>query len=151
MPGSVPEDAPGPGGVDPGSPFTLPGFFAALGEGALYGIACGSCEARLVPPRPACYVCGSRDVRLEEQPREGVVVTYTEVVRPPSAFESLAPYTVAVVELGSGARLTGRVDAAYEEVEIGSPVVVGVEEPDPDAPWVRAHERAWPVHVFRLA
>jgi len=51
------------------SPFTLPGFFTALGEGSLLAAACEDCGTRLIPPRPACYDCGSRDLQIERQPR----------------------------------------------------------------------------------
>ncbi|PSQ59460.1 MAG: hypothetical protein BRD23_04380, partial [Halobacteriales archaeon SW_9_67_25] len=40
------------------SPFTLPGFFDALGDGHLLAARCTDCGTHLVPPRPACYECG---------------------------------------------------------------------------------------------
>jgi len=137
--------------VTSASPFTLPGFFAALADGRLLGAACEDCGTVLLPPRPACYACGSREVYVEEQPRAGEVVTYTAVHRPPPAFAEGAPYTVAIVELDSGARLTGRVDAPYEDVEIGAPVRLTVREPtEAELAVALDHEKAWPVHVFEL-
>ena len=134
------------------SPFTLPGFFAALAEGTLLGAVCADCEQVLLPPRTACYACGSRDVRIEEQPRTGEVVSYTAVHTPPPAFAEDAPYTVAIVEVESGGRLTGRVDAAYEDVEIGTPVRLTVREPtEREREAALSHEAEWPVHVFELA
>ena len=55
----------------PGSPFTLPGFFDALAGGRLLAAACVDCGTRLVPPRPACYDCGGRDLRIERHPETG--------------------------------------------------------------------------------
>lgn len=133
------------------SPFTLPGFFDALGEERLLGGICEDCGTVLIPPRPACYACGSRSVRIEEQPRTGDIITYTEVRTPPPAFADDAPYTIAVVELVSGGRLIGRVDASYDECEIGTAVELTVREPTAaEREAALSHEMDWPVHVFEL-
>jgi hypothetical protein len=146
--GDYPEGPLGPEEITADSPFTLPGFFDALSEGVLLAAECRDCDAVLVPPRPACHDCGSRRVRIAEQPTTGEVYSYTEVVRPPSAFEDLAPLTVAVVELDSGARLTGRVDAAYDDIGIGTPVELTAREPDVGADALLSYEAEWPLHVF---
>jgi hypothetical protein len=131
------------------SPFTLPGFFGALSEGQLLGGRCDECDERLLPPRPACYACGSRTVRIEEQPKTGEVFSYTEVRRPPPAFADAAPFTVAIVELDSGVRLTGRVTAPYEDVGIGMDVRLVVREPTEDEKrFALDYEREWPLHRF---
>lgn len=133
------------------SPFTLPGFFSALSDGRLLGAVCDDCGTVLLPPRPACYACGSRDVYVEEQPRTGEVVSYTAVHTPPPAFAEEAPYTVAIVELDSGGQLTGRVDAPYDDVEIGATVELTVREPTArEREAALAHEEEWPLHVFEL-
>jgi hypothetical protein len=143
----VPED------ITADSPFTLPGFFDVLGDGRLLGARCTDCGTHLVPPRPACYDCGSRAVTIAEQPRTGEVISYTSVNRPPSAFAHLAPITVAVVELDSSARLTGRVDAPLADVTIGDRVELQVRDPeaaDIDPDFDLSYEETWPVHVFEL-
>jgi uncharacterized OB-fold protein len=135
------------------SPFTLPGFFDALAEGRLLAARCTDCGTHLLPPRTACYDCGSRAVTIEEQPRTGEVLSYTAVYRPPSPFADLAPVSVAVVELDSGARLTGRVTAPLEEIEIGTPVELQARDPDEVGIDPEAHlsyEEEWPVHEFDL-
>jgi len=135
------------------SPFTLPGFFEALAEGRVVAARCTECETQMLPPRPACYACGSRAVTLSDQPRTGEVISYTSVNRPPSAFEHLAPITVAVVELDSSARLTGRVAASLDEVTIGDRVELRVCDPedvDIDPGFDLSYETEWPVHVFDL-
>ena len=143
----------GPEDVTSDSPFTLPGFFDALAEGRLLAARCTDCGTHLIPPRPACYGCGSRAVGIEEQPQTGTVVSFTAVYRPPSPFSALAPVTVAVVELDSGARLTGRVTAELEDIEIGSGVELRVRDPaevgiDPEMHL--SYEEEWPVHEFDL-
>ncbi|MDZ7747297.1 MAG: Zn-ribbon domain-containing OB-fold protein [Halobacteriales archaeon] len=142
-----------PDDITADSPFTLPGFFAALADGQLVAARCTECETHMLPPRPACYGCGSRAVTLAEQPRTGQVVSYTSVARPPSAFEHLAPITVAIVELDSAARLTGRVDASLEDVSIGDRVELHVrasETVDVDPEFNLSYEEEWPMHVFEL-
>ncbi|AQL44292.1 hypothetical protein BV210_16910 [Halorientalis sp. IM1011] len=135
--------------LDADSPLTLPGFFDALAEGDLLGGVCDDCGQVLLPPRPACYNCGSRDVAVEEQPREGRVYSYTEVQTPPPALEADAPYTIAVVELASGGRLTGRLGVDYADVEIGDPVELEVREPsEAERSLALDYELEWPVHVF---
>ena len=132
------------------SPFTLPGFFEELAEGRLLAAVCADCGTRLIPPRPACYACGSRAVELEPQPKTGAIVSFTEVHRPPSAFVDLAPFPVAIVELDSGARLTGRVDADYADLAIGDSVRLSIREPDFDPAASLPYEEDWPLHVFEL-
>jgi uncharacterized OB-fold protein len=137
--------------IDSDSPLTLPGFFDALADGELLGGVCRDCGQVLVPPRPACYECGSRAVDVETQPTMGHVHSYTEVHTAPPAFEGDAPYTVAVVELDSGGRLLGRVDAPYEDVAIDDPVELEVREPTAEERAVAlSYETEWPVHEFAL-
>ena len=137
--------------LDTESPLTLPGFFDALSEGTLPGGVCAECGQVLLPPRPACYACGSREIEIESQPRSGHIYTYTSVHTPPPALADEAPYTIAVVELASGGRLTGRVDASYDEVEIGQPVELTVREMTPQERELAVeHETDWPLHVFEL-
>jgi uncharacterized OB-fold protein len=137
--------------LDSSSPLTLPGFFDALADGELLGGVCGDCGQVLLPPRPACYECGSRAVEVETQPTTGHVHSYTEVHTPPPAFEGEAPYTVAVVELDSGGRLLGRVNADYEDVSIDDPVELRVREPtDEERAVALSYETEWPVHEFEL-
>ena len=131
------------------SPLTLPGFFDALADGELLGGVCADCGQVLLPPRPACYACGSRSIEVETQPKTGDIYACTAVHTPPPALEGGAPYTVAVVELDSGGRLTGRVDARFDAVAIGDRVEMRVREPTSgERSLALEHELEWPVHVF---
>jgi len=135
--------------LGPDSPLTLPGFFDALADETLLGGVCGDCGQVLYPPRPACYACGSRAVEAEPQSKKGTVYSYTAVHAAPPALEAEAPYTIAVVELEDGGRLTGRVDAPYEAVDIGDPVRLRVREPtDAERSIALSYEEDWPLHEF---
>jgi len=137
------------GEVTSDSPFTLPGFFAALAEGDLLAAACEDCGKRLIPPRPACYACGGRNLRVESQPKTGTIVSYTEVRTPPPALADRGPYTVAIVELDSGARLTGRLTVPYADASIDMAVRLSARAPDADErEMALSYETEWPIHEF---
>jgi hypothetical protein len=137
------------GQLDADSPLTLPGFFSALSDGELLGGVCADCGEVLLPPRPACYGCGGRNIEIEPQPETGAIYSYTAVHAPPPELEAEAPYTIAVVELDSGGRLTGRVDADYDAIEIGDPVELRTRALTEDERAVALdHELEWPLHVF---
>lgn len=137
------------GRLDADSPLTLPGFFAALEDGDFLGGVCVDCGEVLLPPRPACYNCGSRNVDVEPQSETGSIYSYTAVHTPPPALEAGAPYTIAVVEFDSGGRLTGRVDAEYDAVEIGDRVELRTRElTEGERTLAFDHELEWPLHVF---
>jgi uncharacterized OB-fold protein len=84
---------------------------------------CKSCGKIFFPPRLICSECGKKEfeeVRLKEH---GKIVTFTSIRVAPQQFASETPYTVAVVDLGEGVRLTTQVvDCKPEDVEIGKPV-----------------------------
>ncbi len=137
--------------LDSDSPLTLPGFFSALADGELLGGVCAECGEVLLPPRPSCYACGGRRIDVEAQPKTGLIFSYTAVHTPPPAFESEGPYTIAVVELDSGGRLLGRVNAEYDDVEIGSRVRLHTRELTADERSIAIeYELEWPMHVFEL-
>lgn len=137
------------GGLDSDSPLTLPGFFAALDDGKLLGGVCEDCGEILLPPRPTCYGCGGRNVEVEVQPKTGTIFTYTAVLTPPPALKSAAPYTIAVVELDSGGRLTGRVAADYDDIEIGDRVELQARElKNEERTLALDYELEWPLHIF---
>lgn len=134
--------------LDASSAFTLPGFFQALKNEVLFAAVCTECDRRLIPPRPACYACGSRSLSLEEQSHLGTIVSFTAVYRPPSGFESFAPYSIGIVELASGARLLGRVIAPVDELSIGQSVTLRVRDPDSSIGTTLSYEKEWPIHEF---
>ncbi len=137
--------------LDADSPLTLPGFFSALADGEFLGGVCADCGEVLLPPRPICYGCGGRNVDVEAQPKTGEIYSYTAVHTPPPALSEDAPYTIAVVELDSGGRLTGRVDADYDAVDLDAPVELHTREPTEDERSISLeHELEWPVHLFDL-
>lgn len=79
----------------------------ALREGELLGQRCGECGRGTVTAAAACPNCGARELSVVSLPREGEVHSETTVNVAPTGFEG--PYTVAIVELAEGLRLTAHV------------------------------------------
>lgn len=87
----------------------------------LVGSRCEACGAEYFPPVYRCRKCGSEKIGDREMPREGEVVTYTQLHEPLPGFEAQAPFFLAVVKLSNGARvLTQIVDTPAEAVKIGA-------------------------------
>ncbi|MDA2921611.1 OB-fold domain-containing protein, partial [Desulfobacterota bacterium AH_259_B03_O07] len=58
-----------------------------------------------------------------EVPGKGILYTYSTVHVPIAGLENEAPYTVAIVELNGGCRVTGRlVKGSSEKLSIGAAV-----------------------------
>ena len=87
------------------APHTKVSAFAAhLREGALMGSRCRACGREAFPPRADCEACLSGDFELVERNGRARLLTWTRISAAPKGFESLAPYTVALVDVEGGGR-----------------------------------------------
>jgi len=90
----------------------------------LVGEVCPKCHSKIFPPRDVCPECADK----ERQPTytfsgKGEVYSHTTVHKAPEGYESMAPYTVALVKLEEGTLITAQLtDVTPEEVSIGMPV-----------------------------
>jgi len=86
----------------------------------LIGTHCSNCDEYYFPPRDICPNC-RRKAQMEDYKFEGTgkVVTYTVIHNSTEDFKRQTPYTLAVIQLDEGPRLTGQVIASPDEVEIG--------------------------------
>ncbi|MDZ5471357.1 OB-fold domain-containing protein [Bacillus sp. 31A1R] len=75
---------------------------------------CAQCQKKYVQRKWVCSNCKSTEFHLTEVPGEGTVFTHTTIHVSSSEFAHLAPYTVALVELADGLRVTGRVTGKVE-------------------------------------
>ena len=105
----------------------------AINQGKIIGSKCNECEEISVPPRPLCRMCKSTNIKIEEVKGEGKLITWTTVHFSSPLFEKLVPYTVAIVELENGERLTGIIaqssDKKLEEkLETGMDVTAMFDE-----------------------
>lgn len=89
----------------------------------LIGSRCQECGAEFFPPVYTCRRCGSESIKDKEMPKEGKIMTYTQLHEPLPGFEAQAPFYLAVVRLDNGARVLSQlVDSPDESVKTGARV-----------------------------
>lgn len=103
--------------------FTIEKFFKFLRTGELMGAKCDGCGNIMLPPRPICMKCGSRELQWIKLRDTGTVEALTIIYIAPSKFKEEAPYSLAVIKLDDGPKVTARL-TGYElkEVSVGSRV-----------------------------
>ncbi|TDR93315.1 Zn-ribbon domain-containing OB-fold protein [Enterovirga rhinocerotis] len=85
-------------------------------------LRCAAC-GRLDPgPRDLCEACHSPDLEPTELPGDGALVSWTTIRRAPTRFKGQAPYVIAVVDLESGLRLTGRIAGDPDRLRLALPL-----------------------------
>ncbi len=82
----------------------------------------------MVPPRPVCRTCGSTDIEVVEVEGQGRLLTWTTIYVGPPSYENNVPYTVGIVELTNGERLTGIVDIPVSELKYDLPVTAAFDD-----------------------
>lgn len=78
-------------------------------------LKCSSCGTVQVPPAYSCMACKSEKLEETQIPGKGTIYTYSTVHIPLATLEKEAPYTVAIVEIEGGCKITGRVIVPSEE------------------------------------
>lgn len=86
-------------------------------------LRCEACGALDSGPREICPRCFRRALVPVNVPGAGRLLSWTMVRRAPTRFRGEAPYAVAVVELDAGARVTGRLENAADEIAPGTRVI----------------------------
>lgn len=127
------------------TPFTIESFYKFIREGKLMGAKCGRCQKLLVPPRPMCTECFSKDLRWKELQKQGKLLTYTVIHVAPKKFQAITPYAVGIVELEDGARLPGMMkNVDFDKVRIGMNLTVDFENEPTSEEWPQ-----WPRYYFK--
>src|SRR3990170_4438043 len=72
-------------------------------------LKCSSCGKISSIPAYFCKSCKSEKLEETEVPGNGILYTYSTVHVPLATHEKEAPYTVAIVELEGGCKITGRI------------------------------------------
>lgn len=84
---------------------------------------CKKCGKVFFPPRLVCDACKAEEFEMVVLPREGKIVSFTEVHTPASNFSDEAPFAVGVIDLGDDVKILAQVvDCDPGEVAIGAPV-----------------------------
>jgi uncharacterized OB-fold protein len=101
-------------------------FVDLLAEGKVEGTVCKDCGAKFFPPRADCAKCFSKNMDWFEMPKKGRLETFTTAYYAPFGFEADPPYTMGVVDFGSGLKLFARLakEIKPEEVKVGMDVII---------------------------
>ncbi len=119
------------------------GYWDAMKRHELVIQRCKNCGLRVHPPRPMCPRCLSTEKEWTPVSGKGVIHTWVNIVYDKSSFPGIkVPYSVAVVELEEGVRLTTNlVDIKPEDVKIGLPVEACFVDVDEDLSLVQFKKR----------
>ena len=126
-------------------PFTIESFYNFIKERKLMGAKCNKCGELLVPPKPMCPECFSKDLSWKELPKNGKLLTYTIIHVSPKQFQALTPYAVGIVELEEGAQLPGTIKGiALDKVKVGMDLTVDFDTEQATDEWPQ-----WPRYYFK--
>jgi uncharacterized OB-fold protein len=90
---------------------------------ALLAGRCGACGELRFPAGRYCPSCGGEDVESVALAGEGRIYTFSIVRMTPPGYGGEVPYSVGVVELADGIRVTATILADdLERLEVGDPV-----------------------------
>lgn len=105
-------------------------FWDGVENGQLLLQHCSACGARQYYPRPLCAKCHLPALEWRAASGRGTLYSYSVVQRAPNpAFQAIAPYVTAIVELEEGPRIfTNIVDADPEALAVGGPVTAVFRE-----------------------
>jgi len=127
--------------------FGIESFYKFVGEGKLMAARCSKCGNLMLPPRPVCITCISKDLTWFELKPQGQLLTYTVIHVAPKQFEAMAPYPVGVVKLEDGPQLLGMVrDIAPDKLKVGMNLTVNFEKVTATTP---TQWPAWSRYYFK--
>lgn len=88
----------------------------------LVGTICNTCKTKHFPERAVCPVCGSDGLSQKKMASTGKILTYTVLYTGPAGFEMCVPYTVGIIELDNGPRISAHIIGDKNKVKIGTSV-----------------------------
>ncbi len=84
---------------------------------------CKNCGKISFPPRLVCPYCGARNFEPTKLSDTGKIVTFTTIRVAPGRYAAYVPYSIAIIELNDGVKITTQVvDCKPEDLEIGKAV-----------------------------
>jgi uncharacterized protein len=115
-------------------------FWQACAQGKLIYQRCADCGRAQFPPRNRCSHCHADALAWHESARLGAIHTFTVVHRAPTtAFKSMLPYVIALIDLDEGFRMMMNLHTARPELlSIGDRVGVVFEPAAGDWPLPQA-------------
>lgn len=89
----------------------------------LEGSECSKCKTAYFPPRKLCTKCRRKgSISTKTFCGRGKIYSFSEIFAPPSGFELESPYTIAIVQLEEGPKVTAQIVSPHAQVKIGAPV-----------------------------
>jgi len=92
----------------------------------MIGSRCQICATTYYPPRTVCPKCkearyeGGPVMKKEQFSGKGYVRSFTTIHVGPPGFENQTPYTMAIIKMDEGPRITGQVvNCDQKEIKIG--------------------------------
>jgi len=126
------------------TPFTIESFYKFVGEGKLMAAKCNKCGDVLLPPKPICPECLTKDLSWVEVKNKGKLLAYTVIHVPPVQFQSMAPYALGIVKLDDGPNLIGMIRGIEtNKIKIGMNLTVDFDKNLP-CQWPM-----WPRYFFK--
>lgn len=127
------------------SAFTIESFYEFVKQGRIMGAKCQKCGTLLVPPKPMCPKCFSKDMKWEEIQKRGKLLTYTVIHVSTKKFQALTPYAVGIIELEGGAQLPGMIkEISLDKIKVDMNLVVDFEKEQISDGWPQ-----WPRYHFK--
>lgn len=78
------------------------------GEMSVPVLRCSDCGAPAIPPKYVCGACGGTRFAQGSMSAQATIYSYTVIRVAPEAFRADVPYTVLLVDLAPGLRVTAR-------------------------------------------
>jgi uncharacterized OB-fold protein len=104
-------------------------FFDGTAQGKYLLKYCATCNRYLAPSAEICDSCLSNELEWKESSGKGTIYSFVvnhQVIHP--GFKDIGPYSVIIVELAEGPRVTSTFDGPNEEIEVDMPVKVTFED-----------------------
>lgn len=115
-----PADSPGGERIMPVEERESAEFWKRMRDGDLAVQACQTCGHHQYPPLPFCESCRGRSLGWTTSTGQGRVLAATTVYHPPHpAFADQVPYTLCVVQLDDGVRMSAQITHHGEEDPVG--------------------------------
>jgi uncharacterized protein len=87
----------------------------------LTGSKCKECSDLSIPSRARCQKCRGNELEDFKFKGTGRIYSYSTIRSPPLGFERQVPYTIAIVKLDEGPKMTAQI-VDFDNVEIGMEV-----------------------------
>lgn len=125
-------------------PFTIENFYRFVGEGKLMAAKCNKCCHVLLPPKPICPKCLTKDLKWTEVKNKGKLLTYTVIHVSPAQFQSMCPYALGIVKLDDGPNLIGMIRGIEpSKIKVGMNLTVDFDKT------LQSQWPVWPRYFFK--